>query len=276
MNRTRNNCAGFTLIELLVVIAIIMILLAILMPAIGRAKHFAKEAVCQANQHGLVNAVNVYAAANNGRYPTSHTRMRSGTTNSFPNLMSYHQWETYSSSNKWRDPVTRQLRTYLYDYLEDGSLLNCPLGPGDPETVADNFKNPGNGDFSSYNMYWGVDYKSYGTGPNFKGIAAQHDVGSTTVLASDHLMWKFGSRYWPEGLYSSHLPYGTGYDLGEPWQEHPFYYLPGLKLGDETAETIRTAITYADGSSKIVTFGDLVLVGHGTNKYVYAVPWGDH
>ena len=40
---------GFTLIELLVVIAIIALLLAILMPAMGRVKKQSRKVACQAN-----------------------------------------------------------------------------------------------------------------------------------------------------------------------------------------------------------------------------------
>ena len=59
---------GFTLIELLVVIAIIALLLAILMPALGKVKEKGKEVVCKSNlrQWGLV--FRLYTNDNDGRF----------------------------------------------------------------------------------------------------------------------------------------------------------------------------------------------------------------
>ena len=60
---------GFTLIELLVVIAIIALLLAILMPALGKAKTIAQEVVCKSNLHQYFLATELYANENDDRLP---------------------------------------------------------------------------------------------------------------------------------------------------------------------------------------------------------------
>lgn len=58
---------GFTLIELLVVIAIIALLMAILMPALNRAREQGKRGVCLSNLRGLMLAWILYADENDDR-----------------------------------------------------------------------------------------------------------------------------------------------------------------------------------------------------------------
>ena len=59
---------GFTLIELLVVIAIIALLLAVLIPALSKARGLAHRIVCANHLKTLMTANFVYAAAHDGAY----------------------------------------------------------------------------------------------------------------------------------------------------------------------------------------------------------------
>jgi len=62
-----NRRSGFTLIELLVVIAIIAILMAILMPALNRAREQGKRIVCESNLKQLTLAWIMYADENDDK-----------------------------------------------------------------------------------------------------------------------------------------------------------------------------------------------------------------
>ncbi len=67
MNKQANN--AFTLVELLIVMGIISLLVAIIMPALGRARDQAKLVICKCNQKNLVLGCHMYADDNNSRFP---------------------------------------------------------------------------------------------------------------------------------------------------------------------------------------------------------------
>jgi prepilin-type N-terminal cleavage/methylation domain-containing protein/prepilin-type processing-associated H-X9-DG protein len=62
---------GFTLVELLAVIAIIGVLVAILLPVIGRMRDSAHSSRCFANLRNIHTWLNVYAADHKGSYPAA-------------------------------------------------------------------------------------------------------------------------------------------------------------------------------------------------------------
>jgi len=68
-NPKGRRIGGFTLVELLVVIAIIALLMAILLPALGRAREMGKRAVCLNQQKQLALAWYMYCDDNSERLP---------------------------------------------------------------------------------------------------------------------------------------------------------------------------------------------------------------
>jgi prepilin-type N-terminal cleavage/methylation domain-containing protein len=68
---SKKRYAGFSLVELVIVIVIIGIIAAIAVPRIGRGAKGATESAVRANLATLRNAIDLYAAEHNGKFPAS-------------------------------------------------------------------------------------------------------------------------------------------------------------------------------------------------------------
>lgn len=70
---------GFTLVEIMIVIAIVALLAAIAIPNLLRARVNANESNAQATLKSIATAMESYASANNGKYPTAITDLTGAT-----------------------------------------------------------------------------------------------------------------------------------------------------------------------------------------------------
>ena len=129
---------GFTLIELLVVIAIIAILMAIMMPALNRAKEQGKRAVCLNNLRQLALAWTMYADENDDRIVNGEAAGgRDGLAN-IPTSVRHNGeqwWVGADCGDFWVGehlPIDIQLSAIrngaLFPYTRSEKLYRCPTG----------------------------------------------------------------------------------------------------------------------------------------------------
>jgi prepilin-type N-terminal cleavage/methylation domain-containing protein/prepilin-type processing-associated H-X9-DG protein len=117
---------GFTLVELLVCIAIILMLVALLMPALQRIKETAKNTKCMSNLRQITMMTFVYAADNNGFAPWD-LKAVSGNDSYFT------QWSREESDGKFYKPSYPKNKWFA-DYFSGGGFgkMNltgyCPKG----------------------------------------------------------------------------------------------------------------------------------------------------
>lgn len=116
---------AFTLIELLVVIAIIAILMAILMPTLGRVREQGKRAACLNNIKQMALSWNLYADDYEGRMVNANTARGTATVNRDTACWVY--WIDSQTATEGQK-LQGILDGLLYRYCPNVKLYKCPTG----------------------------------------------------------------------------------------------------------------------------------------------------
>jgi len=120
---------AFTLIELLVVISVIAILMAILMPALKRAREGGQRAACMANLKQLTLAWNMYADENDDRLVNGATGYSNRTTTWGSHGDELAWINTHDPTNIDYDSQVQGIKTgALWPYLRNEDIYRCPTG----------------------------------------------------------------------------------------------------------------------------------------------------
>ena len=227
---------GFTLIELLVVIAIIALLMAVLIPAMNRAREQGKRAVCLNNLKGLVLAWLMYADDNDSRL----VRGRADPADD-------DGWVKFLGTLPNERPVEEQLDAIedglLFEYARMAKLYRCPVagrgemrtystvhsmngaeftGSGEVYTKLTEISRPGERMVfhDDYGENWDACWAIWYTQPSWwNPIPMRHHKGTTLAFAEGHCeswSWRdqrtidYGNEPWAIS------EAGTGIDKNQP------------------------------------------------------------
>ena len=108
----RGTRPAFTLVELLVVVGIVTLLIALLLPALSKARAQAYQVACLSNLRQVGVAFFLYTGANRGRFPA-------------PAMMGSPHPEDWVHWEADRDPAGGTIAQYLGNDLR---VLVCPMG----------------------------------------------------------------------------------------------------------------------------------------------------
>jgi prepilin-type processing-associated H-X9-DG protein len=183
---------GFTLIELLLVVSTVSLLMAILLPALGKVRYEARTLVGMNNMRQVVAGVNNYTLDNGQNYPESVATITFGSN--------WHWQEPrMMAACKPRPSMThRSMSAFLGSYIRDARTMFCPNAPRRYEyfqlawDTGDEWDNPETSFlldplFGTYCFYWnyvgflGEDVEPF-TGPRH----AWGGHGQSPVLVSDY------------------------------------------------------------------------------------------
>jgi prepilin-type processing-associated H-X9-DG protein/prepilin-type N-terminal cleavage/methylation domain-containing protein len=131
---------AFTLVEMLVVVAIIMVLAALLFPALGKAREGGRNARCSSNLHQLQLAVMNYSQG--GDLPASSSYLRDNGDGTKTHIHGWVAWydkfgvsdsDGNNGNNAWYDNTTAGKEGYksitngsLWAYVKTEDIFLCP------------------------------------------------------------------------------------------------------------------------------------------------------
>ncbi len=169
MNGRSRIWRGFTLIELLVVIAIIAILMAILMPALTRAREQGKRAVCLNNTKTLVLGWMMYCEEHAGNMPHAQATPTNGwVRNPF-------------GSRPVDEPREAQLKAIadgqLFRFVRNAKVYRCPVAKAQEMRTYSCTH--------SMNGVIGADGRSFDGGPVLTNLHKVRQAASRLVFLDD-------------------------------------------------------------------------------------------
>ena len=183
LRRAVGGPEGFTLIELLVVVTIIVVLLALLTPALDKAIYQTELTVCGSKLKSVGTGILTYTMSNKRWYPDR-------------GLLPAGQTTFHPAPTALTDPTDNyDIRTNIRDYVSINKHLQCPMvQPLDLENLKSD-ENAG----SSYTMWWGWRYQTTDKTAVKKNDAGVPTGTTTTAGVTERGMYKMGDKFTWQG-----------------------------------------------------------------------------
>lgn len=249
---TQTRRDGFTLIELLVVISIIALLMAIMVPVLGKAKEHARRVACQNNLHQGLLAGQMYAGDSDGFLPEGNVIDKSAPGYSkdwdSADLLTLINYKTMMAFGRYG--LTEQHATCetARKHFESQEGWLSPLPAPRPMVEATQVGW----------IYWGNrgDWTDKDTGRKYITSKKISDRATSNTLVTCFCYNRYdavgGSGNWP-AWYGSHIRGTFQHAVGRPMDPAP----DGLAVG------------YLDGSVRFVKWNGLTPSNHEGDYLVY-------